>query len=83
MYHFLFVPLTLGLSFMVAIMESVYVMTGKEIWRRMTLFWGVLFGINFAMGGHRHRHGIPVRHELVLLQPLRVTSSVRHWRSKA
>ncbi|KAG1248597.1 hypothetical protein G6F68_013729 [Rhizopus microsporus] len=50
MYHFLFVPLTLGLSFMVAIMESVYVMTGKEIWRRMTLFWGVLFGINFAMG---------------------------------
>ncbi|WP_251275890.1 cytochrome ubiquinol oxidase subunit I, partial [Enterobacter hormaechei] len=48
MYHFLFVPLTLGLSFMVAIMESVYVMTGKEIWRRMTLFWGVLFGINFA-----------------------------------
>ena len=50
MYHFLFVPLTLGLSFMIAIMESVYVMTGKDIWRKMTLFWGVLFGINFAMG---------------------------------
>ncbi|ALN74778.1 cytochrome ubiquinol oxidase subunit I [Aureimonas sp. AU20] len=50
MYHFLFVPLTLGLSFMMAIMESVYVMTGREIWRRMTLFWGTLFGINFAMG---------------------------------
>ncbi|MGY0503909.1 cytochrome ubiquinol oxidase subunit I [Luteimonas sp. e5] len=50
MYHFLFVPLTLGLSFMMAIMESVYVMSGKDIWRRMTLFWGVLFGINFAMG---------------------------------
>lgn len=50
MYHFLFVPLTLGLSFMIAIMESVYVMTGKDVWRRMTLFWGVLFGINFAMG---------------------------------
>ena len=50
MYHFIFVPLTLGLSFMIAIMESVYVMTGKEVWRRMTLFWGVLFGINFAMG---------------------------------
>src|ERR1700685_1225791 len=32
------------------IMESVYVMTGKEIWKRMTRFWGVLFGINFAMG---------------------------------
>ncbi len=72
MYHFLFVPLTLGLSFMVAIMESVYVMTGKEIWRRMTLFWGVLFGINFAMGvATGTRHGIPVRHELVLIQPLR------------
>ena len=50
MYHFLFVPLTLGLSFMIAIMESVYVMTNNPIWRRMTLFWGVLFGINFAMG---------------------------------
>ena len=50
MYHFLFVPLTLGLSFMVAIMESVYVMTGRDIWRRMTLFWGTLFGVNFAMG---------------------------------
>ena len=50
MYHFLFVPLTLGLSFMIAIMESVYVMTGRDIWRRMTLFWGTLFGVNFAMG---------------------------------
>jgi len=50
MYHFLFVPLTLGLSFMVAIMESVYVMTRKDIWRRMTIFWGTLFGINFAIG---------------------------------
>ncbi|MCX5493437.1 cytochrome ubiquinol oxidase subunit I [Kaistia dalseonensis] len=50
MYHFLFVPLTLGLSFLMAIMESVYVMTGRDIWRRMTLFWGTLFGINFAMG---------------------------------
>ncbi|MFT4198819.1 MAG: cytochrome ubiquinol oxidase subunit I [Pseudoxanthomonas sp.] len=50
LYHFLFVPLTLGLSFLLAIMESVYVMTGRDIWRRMTLFWGALFGINFAMG---------------------------------
>ncbi|MCD9028479.1 cytochrome ubiquinol oxidase subunit I [Luteimonas sp. BDR2-5] len=50
MYHFLFVPLTLGLSLLMAIMESVYVMTGRDVWRRMTLFWGVLFGINFAMG---------------------------------
>jgi cytochrome bd ubiquinol oxidase subunit I len=50
LYHFLFVPLTLGLSMLLVIMEAVYVMTGWEIWRRMTRFWGVLFGINFAMG---------------------------------
>jgi cytochrome d ubiquinol oxidase subunit I len=50
LYHFLFVPLTLGLSMILVIMESVYVMTGREIWRRMTKFWGLLFGINFAMG---------------------------------
>lgn len=50
MYHFLFVPLTLGLSFMLAIMESVYVMTGKQIYKDMTQFWGKLFGINFALG---------------------------------
>ena len=50
MYHFLFVPLTLGLSLLIAIMESVYVMTGRPIWKQMTKFWGLLFGINFAMG---------------------------------
>ena len=50
LYHFLFVPLTLGLSIIMAIMESVYVMTGRQVWRKMTLFWGTLFGINFAMG---------------------------------
>ncbi|GAB6042705.1 cytochrome ubiquinol oxidase subunit I [Endothiovibrio diazotrophicus] len=50
MYHFLFVPLTLGLSFILVIMESVYVMTGKEIYKDMTQFWGKLFGINFALG---------------------------------
>jgi cytochrome d ubiquinol oxidase subunit I len=50
MYHFLFVPLTLGLSWILVIMESVYVMTGKEVYRDMTKFWGKLFGINFAMG---------------------------------
>jgi cytochrome bd ubiquinol oxidase subunit I len=50
LYHFLFVPLTLGLSLLLAIMESVFVMTGRPIWRSMTRFWGTLFGINFAMG---------------------------------
>ncbi|WP_349366226.1 MAG: cytochrome ubiquinol oxidase subunit I [Nitratireductor rhodophyticola] len=50
LYHFLFVPLTLGLSVLVAIMETVYVMTGRTIWRQMTKFWGTLFGINFVLG---------------------------------
>lgn len=50
MFHFIFVPLTLGMTFMLAIMESVYVMTGKEIYKQMTKFWGKLFGINFAIG---------------------------------
>lgn len=50
MYHFLFVPLTLGLSWILVIMESVYVMTGKQVYKDMTRFWGKLFGINFAMG---------------------------------
>lgn len=50
LYHFLFVPLTLGLSFMLVIMESIYVMTGREIWRQITRFWGKIFGINFVLG---------------------------------
>lgn len=50
MYHFLFVPLTLGISWILVIMEAVYVMTGKEIYKDMTKFWGKLFGINFAIG---------------------------------
>ncbi|WP_316858509.1 cytochrome ubiquinol oxidase subunit I [uncultured Cohaesibacter sp.] len=50
LYHFLFVPLTLGITWILVIMESVYVMTGKEIYKDMTKFWGKLFGINFALG---------------------------------
>ncbi|WP_133129479.1 cytochrome ubiquinol oxidase subunit I [Legionella yabuuchiae] len=50
LYHFLFVPLTLGLSILLAIMETVYVMTGREIWKQMVKYWGVLFGINFVLG---------------------------------
>ena len=49
-YHWLFVPLTLGLSFILAIMETIYVKTGKEEWKRITRFWMTLFGINFAIG---------------------------------
>lgn len=50
MFHFIFVPLTLGLSIMVAWMETRYCMTGDETWLRMTRFWGKLFLINFALG---------------------------------
>ncbi|HEY0283599.1 MAG TPA: cytochrome ubiquinol oxidase subunit I [Rhizomicrobium sp.] len=50
LYHFLFVPLTLGLAILLGIMETVYVMTNRPIWRDITKFWGALFGINFAMG---------------------------------
>nr|MCU0585730.1 cytochrome ubiquinol oxidase subunit I [Desulfobacterales bacterium] len=50
MYHFIMVPLTLGLSWILFIMESVYVMTGRQIYKDMTKFWGKLFGINFALG---------------------------------
>jgi cytochrome bd ubiquinol oxidase subunit I len=49
-YHFFFVPLTLGLSIMVALMETLYVRSGLEVYKRMTKFWGKLFVINFAMG---------------------------------
>ena len=50
LYHFLFVPLTLGLSFILAAMETVYVVTGRQIYKDMAMFWGKLFAINFALG---------------------------------
>ncbi|MCK9512924.1 MAG: cytochrome ubiquinol oxidase subunit I [Pigmentiphaga sp.] len=50
LYHFLFVPLTLGLTFLIAIMETVYVSSGREVYRRMTKFWTKLLLINFALG---------------------------------
>jgi cytochrome bd ubiquinol oxidase subunit I len=50
MYHWLFVPLTLGLSFIIAIMETTYYRTGSLEWKKITRFWMTLFGINFAIG---------------------------------
>ena len=50
LYHWIFVPLTLGLSFLCAFFESIYVRTGKEEWKSITKFWMTLFGINFAIG---------------------------------
>ena len=49
-FHFIFVPLTLGLSILVAIMETNYLRTGDEVYLRMTKFWGKMFVINFAIG---------------------------------
>ncbi|NTV18149.1 MAG: cytochrome ubiquinol oxidase subunit I [Bacteroidales bacterium] len=50
MYHWLFVPLTLGLGFIIAIMETFYVRSGNEFWKRTTKFWMNIFAINFAIG---------------------------------
>jgi cytochrome bd ubiquinol oxidase subunit I len=50
MYHWLFVPLTLGMTFLIAIMETIYVRTGNPEWKKITRFWMKLFGINFAIG---------------------------------
>ena len=49
-YHFFFVPLTLGLAWVVAILHTAWYVTGQEVWKRLTKFWGKLFLINFAMG---------------------------------
>ncbi|MDR1896673.1 MAG: cytochrome ubiquinol oxidase subunit I [Prevotellaceae bacterium] len=49
-FHWFFVPLTLGLSFLIAIMESIYVKTGNEFWKKAVKFWMTIFGINFAIG---------------------------------
>ena len=49
-YHWLFVPLTLGLGFLCAIMETIYYRTGDEFWKRTVKFWMRIFGINFAIG---------------------------------
>lgn len=50
LYHFLFVPLTLGLSFILVAMETVYVVTGRQVYKDMVMFWSKLFAINFALG---------------------------------
>lgn len=50
MFHWIFVPITLGILFIIAFMETIYVKTGDPEWKRMTKFWMKLFGINFAVG---------------------------------
>ncbi|MCA9895018.1 MAG: cytochrome ubiquinol oxidase subunit I, partial [Anaerolineae bacterium] len=50
LFHYIFVPLTIGLSLLVAIIQTQYVITGDETYKKMAKFWGKLFLINFAMG---------------------------------
>ena len=50
MFHWIFVPLTLGLGFIIAFMETIYVKTGDEFWKRATKYWMKLFAVNFAIG---------------------------------
>jgi len=50
LFHFFFVPFTLGMSFIVAFFETIYVKTGKQEWKNITQFWQLIFAINFALG---------------------------------
>ena len=77
-YHWIFVPLTLGLAVIMGIMETVYYRTGDEFWKHTAKFWMKLFGINFAIGVATGliRTG-------VITAGLWATSSVRRWLSKA
>ncbi len=62
MYHFLFVPLTLGMAFLLAIMETVYVLSGKQIYKDMTQVLGQVVWYQLRSGcGYRSDHGVPVR----------------------
>ena len=83
MYHFLFVPLTLGMAFILVIMESCYVLTGRQVYKDMTQFWGKLFGINFALGVTT---GITLEFQFGTNWPTTrttsATSSARRWPSK-
>ena len=54
MYHWLFVPLTLGLAVVMGLMETLYVITGDAFWKRTAQFWMKLFGINFAAVSYTH-----------------------------
>ena len=82
-FHFFFVPLTLGLSVLVAIMETQYARTGNETYLKMTRFWGKLFLINFAVGVVT---GITLEFQFGTnwsgIRPTWATSSARFWPSK-
>ena len=83
LFHFLFVPLTLGLSIPPRDHGTVYVMTGRVIWRQMTKFWGTLSASTSCRRRHRPHHGIPVRHELEPTATMSATYLRALWPSKA
>ena len=70
-YHFLFVPLTIGLALLVAVMQVLAYTHQAEAWERLSRFFGTLFLINFAVGVVTGSSGVPVRHELVELLGVR------------
>ena len=71
-YHFILVPLTIGLAPLIAVMQTAWVITDNAAWYRLTRFFGKLFLINFALGvATGHRAGVPVRHELERVLPVR------------
>ena len=84
LYHFLFVPLTLGLSNILGIMETVYFITNRPIWRTMTQYWGILFGINVAWVWQPVlRWNFSLALTGLITRIMLVMCLVRHWRSKA
>ena len=82
MYHWLFVPLTLGLAVVMGTMETLYVRTGDEFWKRTVQFWMRLFGINFAVGvatglileSSLERTGVTIPGSSVIFSELRLLS---------
>lgn len=81
-YHWLFVPLTLGLSVLCALMETRYYRTGDPFWRSTTKFWMRLFGINFAIGVATGLFSNSSSHQLSTTPTSWATSSVRRWPSR-
>lgn len=69
-YHFFFVPLTLGLSVLVAIMETLYLARKQEVYKQMAKFWGTLFSHKLCHGSSNwYCPGIPIWYELVRMLP--------------
>ena len=84
-FHFFFVPVSIGLAFYVAVCQTLHYRTGREVYARQVAFCGKLMLISFAVGVVTGHHpGVPVRHELVAsTRASSATSSARRWRWRA